>query len=256
MSKTRPYILSIAGFDPSGGAGILADVKTFEANKVYGMSVMTGNTFQNESEFEGVDWIASEKIIKQIEILNRKYKFEYAKIGLIENLEVLSVLVSHLRPARPAGGSHVSHLIWDPILKASAGYEIHKTIDHNKLTAILKQIYLLTPNTEEAIAMTGRNDSVEAAKDLSEYCNVYLKGGHDVNHKGKDLLFLKGGKHFVYNPNSKNVFAKHGSGCVLSSAIAANLANGYKLNKACLRGKQYTEKFLTSNKTLLGSHKI
>jgi len=249
MSTQRPYVLSIAGFDPSGGAGILADVKTFEANKVYGMSVMTGNTFQNESEFESVDWIPREKIIKQLEILNKKYKFEFAKVGLVESLETLSTLVSHLK-------SHISSLIWDPILEASAGFEFHKTIEKEKLKSILQHIYLLTPNTEEAIALTGINDPMKAAEELSKHCNVYLKGGHNEKNKGKDFLYTTEGKQFSFNPKLKNTFSKHGSGCVLSSAIAANLANGYKLNKACLRGKQYTERFLTSNKSLLGNHKL
>src|ERR1700757_2780075 len=124
MNPARKYVLSIAGFDPSGGAGILADIKTFEGNKVYGLGVISANTFQNDKEFKKVDWIPVEKIIEQIDILKTRFEFEYVKIGLIENLEVLNVIISHLT-------SHIPHLniIWDPILKASAGYEFHKEVD-------------------------------------------------------------------------------------------------------------------------------
>jgi hydroxymethylpyrimidine/phosphomethylpyrimidine kinase len=249
MKNARPIVLSIAGFDPSAGAGVLADIKTFEANKVYGMGVITANTFQDESEFDSVDWVSSEDTIKQCEVLIRKHKIANAKIGLIKDLDEMTSLVSYLI-------SHVSHLIWDPILKASAGYEFHTKMEKQKLSSILDKIFLLTPNTEEVIALSGIKDPVEGAKKLAEHCHVLLKGGHDNNNKGKDLLFTKEGKQFSFNPKKKNVSPKHGSGCVLSAAITANLANGYKIHSACLRAKQYTETVLASNKTLLGYHKI
>src|ERR1700740_2722889 len=96
MVSKRLYVLSIAGFDPSGGAGILADIKTFESNKVYGLGVISGNTFQNDTEFKNVDWIPVEKIIGQIEILKKKFSFEYVKIGLMENFASLEVVISYL----------------------------------------------------------------------------------------------------------------------------------------------------------------
>src|ERR1700756_3795867 len=122
MLPKRAYVLSIAGFDPSGGAGILADVKTFESNKVYGLGVISANTFQNDEEFNRVDWIPAEKIIEQISILQKRFEFEYVKIGLIENLEVLNKIIEHLK--LPTANYR---LIWDPILKASAGFEFHKS---------------------------------------------------------------------------------------------------------------------------------
>jgi hydroxymethylpyrimidine/phosphomethylpyrimidine kinase len=249
MKAQRPYVLSIAGFDPCAGAGVLADVKTMEGNKVYGMGVITGNTFQNEDEFDHVDWISLENITKQVDVLTRKYKITYAKIGLIENLDILHTLVDHLAGKVPL-------LVWDPILKASAGFSFHDYFDNEKLHDVLKKIFLLTPNTEEAKKLTGKHDADEAAQDLSLFCHVYLKGGHREDQKGKDVLFTKEKKRFSFNPKITSVHSKHGSGCVLSSAITANLARGFALQRACLRGKQYTEKFLGSNKTGLGFHKI
>jgi hydroxymethylpyrimidine/phosphomethylpyrimidine kinase len=251
MSTKRTYVLSIAGFDPSGGAGVLADIKTFESNKVYGLGIISANTFQNDIEFKNVDWISVEKIIEQIDLLRKRFEFEYVKIGLIESLEVLNKITSCLT-------SHIPNvkIIWDPILKASAGFEFHKEVDKILLEKICKQLYIITPNVPEALSLGSSKDANENAKQLSQHCNVFLKGGHSEKKVGYDTLFLKEGKQFSFRPKIKNIFPKHGSGCVLSSAIAANLAKGEDLHRACLKAKQYTEKILRSNKTLLGYHKL
>jgi len=256
LSQKRPYVLSVAGFDPSGGAGVLADVKTFEQHKVLGAGVVTGLTFQNDSQFEGVKWIETEEIMQQVLILTRKFKFEYIKIGMIKDLDVLSAIVSQLRALNSK-----PRLIWDPILKASAGFEIHSTIDKEKLTNVCRNVYLVTPNMDEIKALTGEPDEKKAATVLSGYCNVLLKGGHiepEAHNQmlGKDYLFTTGGSVFPFRPKKISDTGKHGSGCVLSSAIAANLALGNDLRRSCLKGKDYVTKFLTSNKTLLGYHKI
>src|SRR5580658_4553791 len=91
-----PIVLTIAGFDPSGCAGILADIKTFEAHGVYGMAVCTANTLQTASQFEKANWIQQDEIIGQLNLLLRENSFEYVKIGLIENLEILSAVVNAL----------------------------------------------------------------------------------------------------------------------------------------------------------------
>ena len=247
----RPYVLSIAGFDPSAGAGVLADIKTFEANKVYGFAVPSALTHQNDIEFKHVEWITLDKIIFQIELLQRRFQFEYIKIGLIENLEVLYQLILYLKST-----TKDSKFIWDPILKATAGYGFHKEVDNLLLEKICKEIFLITPNVPEAIALGAFDDAVKNVKHFQQFCNVYLKGGHAVDNKGKDHLFTKEGKQFSFNPKGKNVFSKHGSGCVLSSSLTANLAKGFKLHAACLRSKEYTSNFLKSNKSLLGYHKL
>lgn len=269
MPKERPCVLSIAGFDSSGGAGVLADTKTFEANKVLGLGVVTGLTFQNDSEFDGVKWIETDEIIKQIDVLFRKHKVEFVKIGMIKDLDTLSSIVSHLTSDTclradppPADGTqgyrgHSSHLkiIWDPIIKTSSGFEFHKNLSKEKIISICKKVFLLTPNIEEIKILTGENDEMLAAKKLSEYCNVFLKGGHSKEKKGRDYLFTVEGKLYPFRAKKIAEGRKHGSGCVLSSAITANLANGNNLQRACLKGKNYVTIFLMSNKTLLGFHK-
>ncbi len=266
LNSKRPCVLSIAGFDPSGGAGVLADIKTFEQHKVLGMGVVTGLTFQNDSEFDGVKWIETDEIIKQIEVLTKKFKFPYIKVGMLQSLEGLEKVISKIQHLK-------SKIIFDPILKASAGFEIHNDIDKKKVADLCKNIYLITPNTDEIKILTGENDVMKGAKELSKYCNVFLKGGHaplsNSPHKGesklgKDYLFTSplslgrgdGGEVYPFRPKKISETGKHGSGCVLSSAITANLANGNNLQRACLKGKDYVTKFLTSNKTLLGYHKI
>jgi len=251
MGKVRPFVLSVAGLDPSGGAGLLADIKTFEANKVYGLGIVSANTFQNDIEFNKVEWIKPDTIIDQFEILQRRFKIDFVKIGLVENFEILHQLIVSLK--RKNGDMKI---IWDPILKASAGLEFHKNIDQKLLENICREIYLITPNLPEAMKLGAANNANENAKHLSKFCNVLLKGGHDEKNKGRDLLFLKEGKEFSFKSMTKEKAEKHGSGCVLSSAVTANLAKGFKIHPACFRAKDYTTTFLLSNKNLLGFHKL
>lgn len=251
MAAVRSYVLSIAGFDPSGGAGVLADVKTFEANKVYGLGVISANTFQNDKEFSHVDWIPAEKIKEQVRLLRTRFHIGWVKIGLIENPEVLYELIQYLH-ASFAGVK----IVVDPVMKASAGFSFYDRVNAPLLEKICKEIYLLTPNMPEALSLGAKQDAKENAKQLAQFCHVFLKGGHAETETGKDFLFTTEGKSFSFRPRIKIAGGKHGSGCILSSAIAANLARGFKLHAACMRGKQYTEHVLNSNTTLLAYHKI
>lgn len=268
MSEKRPYVLSIAGFDPSGGAGITADIKTFEANKVYGLGVCTALTFQNDENFEGVDWISFKKIIKQIEMFRKKYKINWIKIGLVESFDVLERLIWYLKEIFKD-----CKIIWDPILKASAGFPFHQNFEINKLEILAKNLFLITPNWDEVQKLYPGIEPLDGAKRLSSYCNVFLKGGHNIKAPGRDYLFLidlvnvsdknhletknnKKFNQFSFRPKEIIKYSKHGSGCVLSAAITANLARGYNLHKACLISKDYITKFLLSSNSLLGYHKI
>ena len=262
MSSKRPYILGIAGHDPSGGAGVLADIKTFEAHKLLGLGVTTCITYQNENEFTGVDWLDELQVIKQLDILLKQYHVEVVKIGLIKNIDVLEKLIDHIFKKEKT-----IKIIWDPILKASAGFEFHNKLDKQQLERICKKIFLITPNWQEANILYPSDTAYSSAQSLATYCNVFLKGGHNEEKKGRDYLFSltpalsKGegenkGKVYPFKAKLISAFGKHGSGCVLSSAIAANLAKGFKLHRACLLGKNYVTSFLLSNKTKLGYHKI
>jgi len=254
MNIVRPYVLSIAGFDPSAGAGVLADIKTFENNETYGLGAISALTYQNDIAFEKVEWMSLSQIIKQIGVLQKRFYFEYIKIGLVQNLELLYQLIIRIKTNRQPEIANLK-FIWDPILKASAGFEFHNHINKELLEDICKQLYLITPNVPEALQLGGYNNAEQNAAYLGKFCNVYLKGGHSEAAIGKDTLFTRDGNQFVFNNEADSISPKHGSGCVLSSAITANLAKGMNLENACLEAKKYVSTFLASNCSLLGYHK-
>jgi len=253
--KLRPTVLSIAGYDPSGGAGILADIKTFEQNKVYGLGVISAMTWQNECEFERVEWMHVEKIICQIEILHRKSKPEFVKIGLVENAETLTQVISYLKNYNSG-----IKIIWDPVIKASAGFDFHSDTELQKWKDCLEDLFLITPNWNEVNWLSGKTTGLEAAQELSKFCHVYLKGGHDPEKPGYDHLITYHSslitKNYTFRPKIKDPQPKHGSGCVFAASLTALLAKGYPLKKAGLLAKEYTSRFLQSNKGLLGFHQF
>lgn len=250
MSKaTKPYVLSIAGFDPSAGAGVLADVKTFEGNGAYGMGVVSAITYQNDMEFERVEWIDHSKIVGQIEVLLKRFRIKHIKIGLIENMDTLAQIVRFLKTEvdEPV-------IIYDPILKASAGFSFHN-ITEEHFTKTIEGINCITPNIPEAIQIFGPDNLNEKLELLSENINVYLKGGHTEDNVVTDLLYVKDHTYAFPNDRIPNG-AKHGSGCVLSSALTAQLALGHDLPTAAENANSYTHNFLASNETLLGYHQM
>jgi hydroxymethylpyrimidine/phosphomethylpyrimidine kinase len=249
MEEEKIYLLSIAGFDPSGGAGVLADIKTFEANKVHGLGVCTAITFQNDKEFEGVNWLQQEDIIRQIEVLLKRFTIKWVKIGLIENLSVLKSIVSFLKEH-----DEEINIIWDPIFKASAGFVFHTEVDRKDLLDICIESTLITPNLEEIKKMIPEMEAEEGAEFLSNYCQILLKGGHSEDNKANDILFAR--KVQTVFEGNKVEMEKHGTGCVLSSAILANLAKGYDLIDACKEGKEYITDFINSDNSLLGFHYV
>lgn len=245
--KERKNIMSIAGFDPTGGAGVLADVKTFEANKCRGFAVITANTVQTEDSFIAINWVDKGLVKEQLAALLKQYKFDVIKIGLIHSSAFLVELVGIIKKEYPK-----IKIIWDPVLSASAGMKFEQNLDD--LKAALKLLFLITPNRDEIIELSGNPIAEEGATELSDHCYLFLKGGHNSAELGKDILFYKGEtRNFL--PKNDRFFPKHGSGCVLSSAIAANINRGYPLQKALLRGKRYVEFYLKSTPGLLGYHK-
>lgn len=240
-------VLSIAGFDPCGGAGLLADIKTFEAHKVGGFGVCTALTFQNESELEGVDWVDMDKVEKQIGVLARQHQFPVVKIGLIQftNMEKLISLINKYQPG--------AKIIWDPIIKASAGFDFQNGVSHKEVFEICKSVFLFTPNWKEMELISAGQSTIDATEMFSLACKVYLKGGHNPENKGLDFL-VEEGKLTQFPAEKVDVPEKHGSGCVLSAAIASNLAKGMDLIAACTKAKTYTLHYMESDEGLLGWH--
>ncbi len=245
--RTKKHVLSIAGFDPSAGAGILSDIKTFEAHHVNGLAVCTCITYQNELKISGISWISADEIIEQLKPLFKQYRINHVKIGLIQNTETLETVVNYLHDENTE-----VKIIWDPILQSSSGFDFHGEFDSQLLSALCSKLSLITPNTHEIAHLIPDMSQVEAGKSLSEFCAVLLKGGHSSKIDCTDQLFTKNKMINIDSPRLKA--EKHGTGCVLSSAITANLANEMPLQEACESAKQYVSHFLQSDPGLVGQH--
>jgi hydroxymethylpyrimidine/phosphomethylpyrimidine kinase len=247
MSEERPYVLTIGGNDPSAGAGILADIKTFEQCGVYGLGVVSAITYQDDRHFEKVEWMSAEQILGQLKVLQRRFEINWIKIGLVESPEFLLLLLEEL--TKDPG----LKIIWDPVLRSSTGFTFHREIELALLHNIARKLWLITPNIPEALAL-GSDTAEKNAEQLSRFCNVYLKGGHSDENPGTDFLFQHAGAKTAICSDSGKLNSKHGSGCVFSSALLAALAKGDEPGSACRQAKAYTEDFLKSNSSLLGYH--
>lgn len=248
MQYNRPIVISIAGFDPSGGAGVLADVKTFEQHKCLGMGVISALTVQTENKFINVEWLSFEKMTEQLQPLLENYRIEFIKIGIIKNIDLLLKLVLWIKER-----NSTVKIIWDSVLAASSGFTLIEKLDQETLIKLLENIYLITPNTNEAIALTHLTNEKEAATFLAQYCVVLLKGGHSEQERGIDYLYSERNVIKIIG-SIETVYSKHGSGCVLSSAITSQLALGSNLEQACQNAKTYIENILKSNTNLLAYH--
>ena len=250
MQSPRPYVLTIAGFDPSGGAGVLADCKTFEQHGVYGFGVCTALTVQTDDSFLNLHWLSAEQIIEQLQPLISKFEIVACKIGIINSPETLIEVIRFLKEYNPA-----IQIVWDPVLKASAGYDFHSVDTFHSLEAILATVTLVTPNYNELQRFQSISKEELIREEKARFCSVLLKGGHRPDAIGTDTLYEPAG-YTIINAGIAEAFPKHGSGCVLAAAITAQLAKGHSLKEACQLAKQYVETFLNSNQSLLGYHTV
>jgi len=243
------YILTIAGHDPSGGAGITSDIKTFEAHGLYGLSVCTALTVQNDVEFNQCIWTDLEVILSQIETLFKRFTIQVVKIGIVESWNVLLAILKCLH----ALNSEIK-VVLDPVIQASAGFDFHALEHQKSLDEVLKKCYIITPNYNEIKQLYPELDIQDTIDYISNITNLYLKGGHRSDKKGWDELYHN--KIVMVNipPVSKTVTDKHGSGCVLSAALASQILLQEHLEDAARDAKYYVEQFLNSNTSLLGYH--
>ncbi len=248
----RPYALTIAGFDPSSGAGLTADIKTFECLNVYGLAVCTANTLQHEDVFIKTSWIDGHQVLEQVQLLTEHYTISFAKIGIIENLTLLKKIIEILKRKN-------IWVIWDPIIVASAGFVFHESFDSILLKEILSMIYLITPNQIEYDMLKRINEYddkswVDAIR-LNKISATLLKGGHLINAERNDVLFTFNNR-LVIEGQVFEGYSKHGTGCVLSAAITSYLSLGQNIEQACVNAKEYIHRFIMSNTTKLGYHEV
>ncbi|MBG6060340.1 hydroxymethylpyrimidine/phosphomethylpyrimidine kinase [Flavobacterium sp. CG_9.1] len=251
MSTNRPFVVTIAGFDPSGGAGVLADVKTFEQHRVTGFAINTGNTIQTENEFFEIEWTDLTFVLRSIKVLFKSYTVQAVKIGIVPSLDYLKEIVFAIKRLSPK-----TKIVWDTVLKSTTEFRFTTIENQTVLIEILEKIDLITPNYNEILQLSSEEINARTiAITLSKYCAVLVKGGHNSDEIGIDYLYMEN-DFFRLLPKETLVSEKHGSGCVLSAAITANLALEQDLKTACSTAKIYIETFLQSNKTKLGYHHV
>ncbi len=247
MSANRRHAVTIAGLDPSGGAGLAADIKTFEQWTVHGLPVCSAITFQTEEKVYGVSWTALHQLLLQLELVLKRYQPHVVKIGIIQSLDVLKEVLALVDQHNP-----LATVVWDPVWRASSGFVFQPHTHTQELQRILPRIGLITPNADEAKWLTCQDDPEEAAHLLAAYCPVFVKSMYRDTEHGDLLIWNK--KAYWLPTTHYLSTSKHGSGCVLSSSVAAALAHGYPLDQACRQAKEYIYRFLQSSDDLLGTH--
>ena len=233
------HCLTIAGSDSSGGAGIQADLKAFSAHGTFGMSVITAVTAQNTQGVFDVQDISPSVIAHQIEAIFDDIRVDAVKIGMVSRPETIEVIAKTLKKYT------LPPLVIDPVMISKSGYDLLQPEAKKALIEILLPMAtIITPNLPEAEVIVGYkiqtlDDMKKAAIDLHKLgCHyVLVKGGHlvndatDVLYDGQSFYFLEGERLATVNT--------HGTGCTLSSAIAANLAKGLHVRQAVTEAKAY-----------------
>ena len=236
---TMKTALTIAGSDCSGGAGIQADLKTMTMNGVYAMSAITALTAQNTTGVRAIEESSPEFLAQQLDAVFEDIFPDAVKIGMVSSSELIRVIADRLKYHR------AKNVVVDPVMVATSGSSLIKTdAVETLIEELLPLAVLVTPNIPESEVLSGmevrdRDGMVAAAEKIGTAygCAVLVKGGHSVSD-ADDLLYSSGrmqwfeGKR-IDNPNT------HGTGCTLSSAIAANLAKGFELSESVRRAKAY-----------------
>ena len=232
-------VLSIAGSDCSGGAGIQADLKTMLANGVYGMSVITSLTAQNTTGVRSVLNSDPKFLADQIDAVFEDIVPDAVKTGMIPSKELVEVIADRMK------FYCVNNIVVDPVMVATSGADLSNSESVKALKeSLIPLASVVTPNIPEAEVLSGmkistRDGMIEAAKKINSECgcSVLIKGGHNGSdsddvllHEGEVLIFEM---EKIDNPNT------HGTGCTLSSAIACNLAKGMAVPEAVKRAKEY-----------------
>lgn len=232
-------VLTIAGSDSSGGAGIQADIKTITCHKMYAMSAITALTAQNTTGVYGVQEATPEFVGQQIDCIFNDIRPDAVKIGMVSSSKIIKVIVEKLKKY------NAESIVVDPVMVATSGSQLlEKEAMSTLINELLPMGNVITPNIPEAEILCGfkineQDDMLRAAKKIATSIKggVLIKGGHFSN-TADDLLYIDGKEVWykqekIYNENT------HGTGCTLSSAIACNLADGYSIEDSIRNAKTY-----------------
>lgn len=252
--------LTIAGLDPSGGAGIIADIKTFSAFGCFAAAAVSSITFQNTTGVFGAEHQTAEAVRQQVRPIMQDYEIAGLKTGMLPTREVIEEV------ARLASEMPGKRLVVDPVVRSTSGFDL---IDDAALRSLVDVLFpiadLITPNKPEAerisgVAIESEEDVEDAARMMQSMGakNVLVKGGHlpnaAVSHtKARDFLFL-GDQLHVLEAGYIDTTATHGTGCTLAAAITANLALGKDLLEAVTIAKDFVNRAIRTAPMLGHGH--
>jgi hydroxymethylpyrimidine/phosphomethylpyrimidine kinase len=235
-----PVALTIAGSDPSGGAGLQADLKTFHQFGVYGAAVVTLITVQNTVSVDRVETLDPDLVLAQLDAVLRDIPPKAAKTGALGNAQVMEAIAE-------AAKKFAFPLVVDPVMISSHGARL------GDVSSLVSCAYLLTPNLHEASELAGfavddRDSMHRAAEKLIGMGarNVLIKGGH-LPGDASDLLYLEGGEIHEFSSTRIDTTHTHGTGCTYSAAITAELAKGTHLLQAVSLAKTFVTEAIRSN---------
>lgn len=243
-------VLTIAGSDCSGGAGIQADIKTITAHGMYAMSAITALTAQNTTGVYGVQEATPEFVGQQIDCIVKDIWPNAVKIGMISSKEIMEVIAAKLE------AYELKNIVLDPVMISTSG---SKLMSDDAIETLCKKVMpkasLITPNLHEAASLANmqihtKEEMIQAAEKIRNFYKgaILIKGGH-LEETADDLLYVEGSVTWfearrIENPNT------HGTGCTLSSAIACNLAAGFDMKTSVARGKEYITGAIAANLNL------
>jgi hydroxymethylpyrimidine/phosphomethylpyrimidine kinase len=250
MAASPPVVLTIAGFDPSSGAGITADIKTIAAHECFGVSCITALTIQSTRGVRRVEGVDPKIIAETLQELASDFAVEAIHIGMLGNEQVVAVVADFLGHAF-AGKGRLPHVVLDPILKSSSGAELLDAAGTQLLIErLIPLAELVTPNLDEASVLTGMavtnlDQMRGAAARLHSLgaANVVVTGGDlSKGEKAIDLLSFttaRGTEQEVFKADRQRSSSTHGTGCAFATALACHLAQGRGLPEAVLLSKVY-----------------
>jgi len=252
-SYSYPSVLTIAGFDGSGGAGIQADIKTFSALGCYATSVLTALPVQNTTGVKSIYPIPAEAVAEQIRTVLEDIPAGAIKIGMVHSSELVDIIAHELSSYKS------TPIVFDPVMVASSG---HKLIKDETIQSIVSKLFplstIITPNLDEASVLSGKtissvDDMYSAGEAIMKLGpgSVLLKGGHLKSDKLTSLYFTPDGTIVEYHFDRYDTNNTHGSGCTLSSAIAAYIARGYSNRDAVAAGQDYVQQAILHGSDVL-----
>ncbi len=241
---TRPCVLVFAGLDPSGGAGIHADIAAISAMGAHALPVVTTLTVQDNDHVYAVHPVDADIVRHQVQSLTAKITVAAIKIGIIGDSMIASVITETIRALRTT--NPLLPVVLDPVLASGHGDVLSREDAAHLLASLRPLATLITPNAPEAMALSAglKDKDAQAVHLMRDTPHVLIKGGHDATDSVTNHWFSGQEKKSWQWPRLPGAF--HGSGCTLASACAAALASGMTMQQALERAQQYVQRSLTT----------